>query len=544
MLSRFKISQSSSFQTLCKQVRDFQKEGLKHQFELDPNRTSRFSLEFQSFYFDYSKHYVSDEILASLEKIANEAKMGEAIEEMFAGKAINETENRSVFHVALRNTSGSPMKMDGVDVMPLVTKEWKHMEDFVEKVHNGSFQGYTGKPIKQVINIGIGGSDLGPVMVTEGLVPFHCGPKIRYVSNVDGAHLQQTLDEVDIEETLFVIVSKTFTTQETMTNALEAKRVLVEKLGEDAVANHFVAVSTNTQAVVDFGIHQENIFTFWDWVGGRYSLWSSVGLSIALAVGWKNFYELLKGAHEMDKHFRTAPVKQNIPLLQALIGIIYNNVLDFQSYAILPYAQNLHRLPAYLQQADMESSGKSIGRDGKRVEHQTGPVIWGEAGTNGQHAFYQFLHQGTKIIPADIIAVRHPEHNLLDHHRKLLANAIAQAEALMNGKSGEEVASEFRLAAPPEEIINPLIAHKSFEGNRPTGFLLFDQLNPRNLGMLIAMYEDKIFAQGILWNVFSFDQWGVELGKQMAKTILNEIEGGKKENHDSSTAELVRRCKS
>lgn len=542
MLRRFDLTQASSYKKLCRQLEDFQKIGLSDHFKNDVDRRSKLSLEWEGMYVDFSKHYLTSEIISTLEDLAEEAGVKEGIQSMFAGDRINETEDRSVWHVALRNTSGKPMVLEGVDVMPKVKSEWDHMRAFTAEVHSGKWKGATGKPIQHVVNIGIGGSDLGPVMVTEALKPFHVGPKLWYVSNVDGAHLAQTLKEVDLETTLFVIVSKTFTTQETMTNAEAAKQQVEKYLGAEAVSKHFVAVSTNTEAVKSFGIDEANIFRFWDWVGGRYSLWSTVGLSISLAIGWDRFYELLQGAHAMDEHFRSAPVRKNIPIMQALVGVIYNNVMGYESYAILPYAQNLHRLPAYLQQADMESNGKYIGRDGKRVKHQTGPVIWGEAGTNGQHAFYQLIHQGTKIIPADIIAVKQPQHDLKDHHQKLLANAIAQAEALMKGRSLEEVLDWLGLASPPEESTLARLQHKVFEGNRPSGFMLLDQLDPFHLGALIAMYEHKIFVQGILWNVFSFDQWGVELGKQLASKVLGEIKGQTHGQHDDSTAELIRRC--
>lgn len=542
MLRRFDLTQADSYQKLCQQLNEFQKIGLAAHFKIDAHRRSKMSLEWKGMYVDFSKHYLTDEIVMTLEDLATEAGVKEGIKSMFAGDRINETEDRSVWHVALRNTSGSPMVLEGEDVMPKVKAEWEHMRTFTEEVHSGKWKGATGKPIQHVVNIGIGGSDLGPVMVTEALKPFHVGPKSWYVSNVDGAHIAQTLEEVDLETTLFIIVSKTFTTQETMTNAETAKQQVQEFLGAEAVPKHFVAVSTNTEAVKSFGIKESNIFRFWDWVGGRYSLWSAVGLSISLAVGWDRFYELLQGAHAMDEHFRTAPFKKNIPVMQALVGLIYNNVMGYETYAILPYAQNLHRLPAYLQQADMESNGKYIGRDGKRVKHQTGPVIWGEPGTNGQHAFYQLIHQGTKIIPADFIAIKKPQHDLKEHHQILLANAIAQAEALMRGRSLEEVLDGIGLASPPEESTLARLQQKVFEGNRPSGFVLLDQLDPFHLGALIAMYEHKIFVQGILWNVFSFDQWGVELGKQLASKVLGELKGETQGQHDDSTAELIRRC--
>lgn len=510
-----------------------------------PGRLDRMSSSWQSFYLDYSKNRISEESMSKLFDLAREMKLPEAIEDMFIGKRINVTENRAVLHTALRNQSGDPVIFDGRDVMQDVKAELQKMKDFSRKVIAGETKGATGKHITQVVNIGIGGSDLGPVMVVKALEPFANHLDVQFVSNVDGAHLGHVLKSVDPESTLFVVVSKTFTTQETMTNAHSARKWLIGHLGEEAIPFHFAAVSTNLKGVKAFGIDENRVFGFWDWVGGRYSLWSAVGLSICLAVGYERFEQLLAGAHSMDKHFRTAQLENNLPVILALLGVYYNNVMGCETHAILPYDESLSRFPAYLQQGDMESNGKSTDKQGKRIDYQTGPIIWGEPGTNGQHAFYQLIHQGTKIIPADFIGVLRSQYEVGDHHDKLMANFIAQPEALMNGRSREEVVSAMNDSGLSSDEIDRLAPHKIFEGNRPSNCLLIDELTPYNLGALIAMYEHKIFVQGVLWNVHSFDQWGVELGKVLAGKILEEIESGNlSDGHDPSTKALIMRYES
>jgi glucose-6-phosphate isomerase len=461
---------------------------------------------------------------------------------MFTGQAINQTENRAVLHTALRNRSNSPVYVDGQDVMPEVNQVLSQMKAFATQIHQGTWLGYTGKPITALVNIGIGGSDLGPVMVTEALKAYQ-SPKLKlhFVSNVDGTHIAETLKEVDPETTLFFIASKTFTTQETMTNAHSARTWFLEHAqDEKAIAKHFVALSTNSESVRAFGIDPQNMFAFWDWVGGRYSLWSAIGLPIACAIGFDRFEELLSGAHSMDLHFRTTPLDQNIPVILALVGIWNTNFLGASSEAILPYDQYLHRFAAYFQQGNMESNGKYVGRDGKKVTYPTGPIIWGEPGTNGQHAFYQLIHQGTHLIPCDFIAPARSHNPIGDHHVKLLSNFFAQTEALMKGKSLPEVEAEMRKAGKSEEEIQRIAPHRVFEGNRPTNSILVKQITPYTLGQLVALYEHKIAAQGIIWNIFSFDQWGVELGKVLANGILPELtDDVKVESHDSSTNGLI-----
>jgi glucose-6-phosphate isomerase len=466
---------------------------------------------------------------------------------MFSGAAINWTENRAVLHVALRNRSNRAIEVDGTDVMPTINAVLEKMRVFSDDLRSGRWLGATGKPIRTVVNIGIGGSDLGPVMIIEALGAYHDGPDVRFVSNIDATDFVETTRGLDPAETLFVVASKTFTTQETMTNAHTARRWSVEALGEAAVANHFVALSTNREAVTAFGIDPENIFEFWDWVGGRYSSWSAIGLTIAIAVGFERFIELLEGAHEMDRHFAEAPYERNIPVMMALLGIWYANFFGAATQAILPYDQYLHRFPAYLQQGDMESNGKTVDRDGRRVSYTTGPVIWGEPGTNGQHAFFQLIHQGTQLIPCDFIGAVNPAHPVGDHHAKLMANFFAQTEALMRGKTEAEVRAELESQGLDLETIDALAPHKVFPGNRPSNTILLDRLTPFSLGMLVAAYEHKIFAQGVIWRINSFDQWGVELGKVLATTILAEEKGllaGEDvdlSHHDSSTAGLLRR---
>lgn len=510
-------------------------------FDEDPDRFDRFHLRFEDILIDYSKNLIIEETMALLVRLAHEVELESAIRAMFSGQKINRTEGRAVLHVALRNRSNEPVLVDGADVMPEVNRVLRHMEEFSGQVISGDWKGYSGKSITDVVNIGIGGSDLGPFMVTEALRPYWKGIRPHFVSNVDGTHIHETLKAIDPETTLFIIASKTFTTQETMTNAGTARKWFMEKTGGSGdVSRHFVAVSTNTEAVEAFGIAVENMFEFWDWVGGRYSLWSSIGLSIACTVGYDNFKALLEGAHAMDRHFRDTPFEENIPVVLALIGIWYNNFYGASTEAILPYDQYMHRFAAYFQQGNMESNGKSIDRDGNPVTYQTGPVIWGEPGTNGQHAFYQLIHQGTKLIPCDFLAPAVSHNPLGDHHSKLMSNFFAQTEALMRGKSREEVEAELRSSGMDRDAIAFHAPFRVFEGNRPTNSILFREVTPRTLGSLIAMYEHKIFVQGIVWNIYSFDQWGVELGKVLARKILPELGSAEEITaHDSSTNGLI-----
>ncbi|WP_041210773.1 glucose-6-phosphate isomerase [Aeromonas jandaei] len=515
---------------------------LKDLFAQDPKRFDKFSLTFGGdILVDYSKNLITEETLKLLVELAKETELRSAIDAMFNGDKINMTEGRSVLHVALRNRSDRPIESDGKDVMPEVNAVLAKMKGFCEKIISGEWKGYTGKAIQHVVNIGIGGSDLGPVMITEALRPYKNHLQMHFVSNVDGTHIAETLKKIDPETTLFLVASKTFTTQETMTNALTARDWFIKIAGDKAhVAKHFAALSTNGKAVAEFGIDTNNMFEFWDWVGGRYSSWSAIGMPIALSVGFENFEALLQGAFEMDMHFATASYEQNVPVLLALIGLWYNNFYGAESEAILPYDQYMHRFPAYFQQGNMESNGKYVDRNGNPVDYQTGPIIWGEPGTNGQHAFYQLIHQGTKLIPCDFLAPAISHNPIGDHHPKLLANFFAQTEALAFGKSKEEVEAEFLAAGKTLEQVKDLVPFKVFEGNRPTNSILFKSLTPKTLGALIAMYEHKIFVQGAIWNIFSFDQWGVELGKQLANKILPEL--GNNEavtSHDCSTNGLI-----
>ncbi|BEE19746.1 glucose-6-phosphate isomerase [Aeromonas enteropelogenes] len=515
---------------------------LKDLFAQDPKRFDKFSLTFGGdILVDYSKNLITEETLKLLIDLAKETDLRSAIDAMFNGEKINMTEGRAVLHVALRNRSDRPVEVDGKDVMPEVNAVLAKMKGFCEKVISGEWKGYTGKPIQHVVNIGIGGSDLGPVMITEALRPYKNHLEMHFVSNVDGTHIAETLKKIDPETTLFLVASKTFTTQETMTNALSARDWFLGHAGDKAhVAKHFAALSTNGKAVAEFGIDTNNMFEFWDWVGGRYSSWSAIGMPIALSVGFDNFEALLQGAFEMDMHFATASYEQNVPVLLALIGLWYNNFYGAESEAILPYDQYMHRFPAYFQQGNMESNGKYVDRNGNKVDYQTGPIIWGEPGTNGQHAFYQLIHQGTKLIPCDFLAPAISHNPIGDHHPKLLANFFAQTEALAFGKSKEAVEAEFLAAGKTLEQVKDLVPFKVFEGNRPTNSILFKSLTPKTLGALIAMYEHKIFVQGAIWNIFSFDQWGVELGKQLANKILPEL--GTDEavtSHDCSTNGLI-----
>jgi len=516
---------------------------MKDLFANDENRFQNFSRILDGeIILDFSKNLITDEIFNELISLAEEINLRDAINAMFNGEKINRTENRAVLHTALRNRSNKPVVVDGEDVMTKINAVLEQMKNFCEKIHGGEWKGYTGKKITDIVNIGIGGSDLGPVMVTEALGKYKIdGLNAHFVSNVDGTHIAETLNNLNPETTLFLVASKTFTTQETMTNAHSARDwFLASAKEESAVAKHFAALSTNAQAVAEFGIDVSNMFEFWNWVGGRYSLWSAIGLSIALTIGFDNYIELLEGAHEMDKHFAEADFNDNFPVVLALIGIWYNNFYGAETEAILPYDQYLHRFAAYFQQGNMESNGKYIDREGNKVDYQTGPVIWGEPGTNGQHAFYQLIHQGTKLIPCDFIAPAISQNLISDHHEKLLSNFFAQTEALAFGKTKEQVAREFIAAGKNLDEVASVIPYKVFEGNRPTNSILVKKITPRILGKLIAMYEHKIFAQGVIWNIYSFDQWGVELGKQLAGKILPELKNDKQvESHDSSTNGLI-----
>jgi glucose-6-phosphate isomerase len=539
MLSKINFTQTQAYEYLSNHLVDMADTHMKDLFEKDAERFQKFSLLFNDIFLDYSKNRINDKTMALLMQLAKECELENAIKSMFSGEKINETEDRAVLHTALRNRSNTPVMFEGKDVMPEVNEVLAKMKKFSEAVISGSWKGYTGKAITDVVNIGIGGSDLGPVMVTEGLKSYKNHLQMHFVSNVDGTHIVETLKKVNPETTLFLVASKTFTTQETMTNAHSARDWFLESgAADEDVAKHFAALSTNSEGVSKFGIDTENMFEFWDWVGGRYSLWSAIGLSIALSIGFENFEGLLTGAHEMDNHFRSADFEQNMPVILALIGIWYNNFFEAETEAILPYDQYMHRFAAYFQQGDMESNGKHVDRNGDDVNYQTGPVIWGEPGTNGQHAFYQLIHQGTKLIPCDFIAPAKSHNPLGEHHKMLLSNFFAQTEALMNGKDEEEVLGEMRNKS--KEVRDKIAPFKVFEGNRPTNSILVKLITPKTLGSLIAMYEHKIFVQGIIWNIFSFDQWGVELGKQLAGKILPELQENNEVNsHDSSTNGLI-----
>ncbi len=541
MLSKHNPAETKSWHQLTMHYLSMQAVHLNELFQEDPRRFEKFHTQFEDILIDYSKNIITEETLQLLKSLTEECELNEAIQSMFKGERINETENRSVLHYALRNRTNNPVLADGKDVMPEVNKVLDQMKYFSNNLLSGNWKGHSGKAITDIVNIGIGGSDLGPYMVTEALKPYHKNITPHFVSNVDGTHMAETLKFLNPETTLFIIASKTFTTQETMTNAESAKRWFLEKTnGHGDVAKHFVAVSTNAKAVTEFGIASENMFVFWDWVGGRYSLWSSIGLSIACTIGFDNFVELLEGAHAMDNHFKDQPFEKNIPVLMAMLGIWYGNFFDAASEAILPYDQYMHRFAAYFQQGNMESNGKSVDRNGQPVLYQTGPIIWGEPGTNGQHAFYQLIHQGTRMIPCDFIAPAISQNPIGDHHQKLLSNYFAQTEALMMGKSEEEVVEELTKAGMTKEQIELHKPFRVFAGNKPTNSILFKMLTPRTLGTLIAMYEHKIFVQGVIWNVYSFDQWGVELGKVLAKKILPELESeGLISSHDSSTNGLI-----
>ena len=543
MLPNHRFTELPAYAQLLAHYDTLNSRHLRDLFAEDPQRFPKFTRQFEDILLDFSKNRITDETLNLLLQLAEQAGLTDAIGKMFSGDAINQTEGRAVLHIALRNRANTPILVDGKDVMPEVNDVLARMKSFTERIRSGAWMGYTGAAITDVVNIGIGGSDLGPVMVTEALKPYADDKKLRvhFVSNVDGVHIYETLQTVRPETTLFLIASKTFTTQETMTNAQTARQWFLDNGGQEGdIAKHFAALSTNKQAVEKFGIDPANMFGFWDWVGGRYSLWSAIGLSIALYIGFDNFEELLAGGHAMDEHFRDTPVEQNLPVVLALMGIWYNNFFGAQTEAILPYDQYMHRFAAYFQQGDMESNGKSVDRNGQPVDYQTGPIIWGEPGTNGQHAFYQLIHQGTKLIPCDFLAPAISQRPIGEHHKILMANYFAQTEALMNGKTEEEAADELRKAGKSEDEIAALAPFKAFSGNRPTNSILFKKLTPRTLGSLIALYEHKIFTQGIIWNIFSFDQWGVELGKQLASRILPELQDDMPvSTHDSSTNGLM-----
>ncbi len=530
------LTSTSEWQLLEKHLADIQSTHLRELFASDPERGHAMALRAGDIYLDYSKNRLTDETMQLLFTLARSRKVEELREAMFTGQKINSTENRAVLHTALRNLSGNPVLVDGTDVMPSVTAVLQHMEEFAIAVRSGAWLGHTGKRIRHIVNIGIGGSDLGPVMVTEALKFYSQRDlQMHFVSNVDGTHIEETLRDIDPAETLFIIASKTFITDETMTNAHSARGWLVERLGDEAaIAKHFVAVSTNTDEVTQFGIDPANMFIFWDWVGGRYSLTGAIGLSIMLSVGPHHFRELLKGFEAMDNHFRTAPLEENLPVILALVGIWNTNFLGATAEAILPYDQYLHRFAAYFQQGNMESNGKSVTRDGDVVDYHTGPIVWGESGTNGQHAFYQLIHQGTRLTPCDFIgfttSLNDPD-GRGTHHRKLMANLFAQSKALAFGKSADEVRAE--------GVAEELVPHKIFEGNRPSNTLLLPRLSPHTLGQLIATYEHKIFVQGAIWNIDSFDQWGVELGKVLAKDIVETLQDGDTTAYDSSTQALI-----
>ncbi|QLV02033.1 glucose-6-phosphate isomerase [Escherichia marmotae] len=539
-------TQTAAWQALQKHFDEMKDVTIAELFAKDGDRFSKFSATFDDqMLVDYSKNRITEETLAKLQDLAKECDLAGAIKSMFSGEKINRTENRAVLHVALRNRSNTPILVDGKDVMPEVNAVLEKMKTFSEAIISGEWKGYTGKAITDVVNIGIGGSDLGPYMVTEALRPYKNHLNMHFVSNVDGTHIAEVLKKVNPETTLFLVASKTFTTQETMTNAHSARDWFLKAAGDEKhVAKHFAALSTNAKAVGEFGIDTANMFEFWDWVGGRYSLWSAIGLSIVLSIGFDNFVELLSGAHAMDKHFSTTPAEKNLPVLLALIGIWYNNFFGAETEAILPYDQYMHRFAAYFQQGNMESNGKYVDRNGNVVDYQTGPIIWGEPGTNGQHAFYQLIHQGTKMVPCDFIAPAITHNPLSDHHQKLLSNFFAQTEALAFGKSREVVEQEYCDQGKDPATLDYVVPFKVFEGNRPTNSILLREITPFSLGALIALYEHKIFTQGVILNIFTFDQWGVELGKQLANRILPELKDDKEiSSHDSSTNGLINRYK-
>lgn len=542
MLPVINPANTAAWKKLQEHYKEIKQVSLQELFENDPKRFDKFSCCTKDLVLDYSKNRITQKTMGLLVDLAKECQLEKCRSLFFSGAAINATEHRAVLHTALRNFSSQPIYVEGKNVMPEVKKVLRQMKSFCESIHNGKHRGYTGKRIKYIVNIGIGGSDLGPLMVTEALKPYwKKGIETYFVSNIDGSHIAETLKKVNAEETLFLIASKTFTTQETMTNAFTARNWFLKKAKKEShIAKHFVALSTNEKEVLRFGIDSKNMFAFWDWVGGRYSLWSAIGLSISLTIGFKAFSDLLKGAHHIDKHFREAPLKENMPVILALLGIWYTNFFGAQTEAILPYDQYMHRFPAYFQQGNMESNGKQTDRSGKPVQYATGPIIWGEPGTNGQHAFYQLIHQGTPLIPCDFIAAAQSQNPIGDHHEKLMSNFFAQTEALLNGKSAPQVKEELRKQGLSPQEIKKLTPFKVFKGNKPTNSILVKKLTPFALGELIALYEHKIFTQGVIWNIYSFDQWGVELGKQLANKILPELLDNKPiKSHDSSTNGLI-----
>lgn len=542
MLPAINPTHTTAWKKLKEHYKEIKEISLQELFDKDPKRFDKFSCCTKDLVLDYSKNRINQKTVDLLVELAKECQLEKCRSLFFSGAAINATEQRAVLHTALRNFSSQPVFVEGENVMPAIKKVLRQMKDFTARIHQGKHRGYTGKRIRYIVNIGIGGSDLGPLMVTEALKPYwKKGIETFFVSNVDGSHIAETLKKVNPAETLFLIASKTFTTQETMTNAYTAREWFLKSAKKESyIAKHFVALSTNEQEVRRFGIDSKNMFAFWDWVGGRYSLWSAIGLSISLTIGFEAFNELLKGAHYMDKHFKETPLKDNIPVLMALLGIWYTNFFGAQTEAILPYDQYLHRFPAYFQQGNMESNGKQIDRSGNPVRYATGPIIWGEPGTNGQHAFYQLIHQGTPLIPCDFIAAAQSHNPIGDHHKKLMSNFFAQTEALLHGKTRSQVKEELRKQGMSPQVIKKLIPFKVFEGNKPTNSILLKKLTPFALGELIALYEHKIFTQGIIWNIYSFDQWGVELGKQLANKILPELlDNSIIKSHDSSTNGLI-----
>ncbi len=535
------LTHSSAWRALARHKEAMSSFDMRAEFARDADRAQRYRCEAAGLVLDYSKNLISDETLQLLEALARQEGVGTAVEHMFAGEKINNTEQRPALHVALRNRSNTPVVVEGADVMPLVNAVLKRVGAFVQRVHDGTWRGHTGARITDIVNLGIGGSDLGPAMVCTALRPYaRHGVRAHFVSNVDATHLRETLADLDWRSTLFIIASKTFSTEETLTNANSARSWITQQAASDAaVARHFVAVSTNAKLVAEFGIDTDNMFEFWDWVGGRYSLWSAIGLPIALSIGFDDFIKLLSGAHAMDQHFRTAPLHQNMPVLHALLGVWYRNFWGTSTYAILPYAQALARLPAHLQQLEMESNGKSVDRQGRRIDYATAPIVWGEPGTNGQHAFYQLIHQGTELIPLDFIVALHSHYDAA-HHQRLVTNCIAQAEALLVGKSTQAARAELLATAGAHKDAEALSQHKTFLGNKPSNTILLPAIDPHHVGALVALYEHKVFVQGVIWNINSFDQWGVELGKTLAKAILPAILGQSlKSPHDSSTVALI-----
>ncbi|UXN69602.1 glucose-6-phosphate isomerase [Devosia neptuniae] len=536
-----KSGRKAGFEALGKLKKRLAEQPMRVQFAVDPNRFKRYSAEGAGILLDYSKNRIDEEVMAALFDLARAAGVEERRDEMCEGEHINITEDRAVMHMALRYQGDHPVPVDGKDVMPDIRAVLAHIESFSNAVRNGEIRGQSGEQFTDIVNIGIGGSDLGPAMVTLALEPYtRADLRAHYVSNVDGAHIHDILKRLDPKKTLFIVASKTFTTDETMTNAGSARKWIADALGDAAVADHFAAVSTNIPASQKFGIREDRIFGFWDWVGGRYSVWSAIGLPIALAVGYDNFAAFLRGADAMDRHFLSTPLEENLPVIMGLLGVWYRNVWGFSTHAVLPYDQRLSRFAAYLQQQDMESNGKSVTLAGKPVAWSTGPIVWGEPGTNGQHAFYQLIHQGTDVIPADFLIAARPHESLPPHHDKLVANVLAQSEALMLGKTEEEVVAELKAQGLDKAAIKELAPHKVFPGNRPSNTLFYQQLTPETLGSLVALYEHKVFTQGVIWNVNSYDQWGVELGKQLAKALLPKVEGKESgEGHDSSTQGLL-----